>query len=153
MSILQLNQGMPLQLLHTVRRQSRQKRCLRHIRRLLRKGTNPFIRTCCSVSLSLVMRTGADVRVSTPIIVASFVKNPRLYFPNSWKPLLKRSAMKRGIQKWRGEETNPGASKFPAGRNSVFSSEVCHSLCRCCLLHIALLPAEALQILLKIHHA
>ena len=55
------------------------------------------------------MRTGADVRVSTPIIVASFVNNPRLYFPNSWKPLLRRSAMKEGIQKWRGEDTKPGA--------------------------------------------
>ena len=40
------------------------------------QGNNPFRRTCCKVSLSLMMRTGDDVRVSTPIMVASLVRKP-----------------------------------------------------------------------------
>ena len=54
------------------------------------------------------MRTGADVRVSTAIMTASLVRNPRELFPNSSNPFRKRSPMKGGSQKWRGEETSPG---------------------------------------------
>ena len=39
-------------------------------------GNNPLILTCCKVSLSLMIRTGAEVRVSTPIITASLVRKP-----------------------------------------------------------------------------
>ena len=72
------------------------------------QGKSPLMVTCCSVSLSLTMRTGADVRVSIPIMQASLVRKPCELRPNCWKPLLKRSLMKSGIQKCRGEETNPG---------------------------------------------
>ena len=114
------------------------------------QGNSPFKRTCCKVSLSLTMRTGADVRVSTPIMAASLVRKPWLYFPNCWKPLLSRSAMNGGIQKCRGDDTSPGAYELSVAE--LFPGKVRHALRGGCLLHVALLPAEAFQSFLKIHH-
>ena len=55
-----------------------------------------------------MMRTGAEVRVSMPITVASLVRNPREVRPKCSNPFCSRLQMNSGIQKWSGEEMSPG---------------------------------------------
>ena len=61
------------------------------------------------------MRTGDEVRVSTPIITASFVRKPRDTRSAERKPSRSRLVIKSGIQKWSGEASRPGLND-DAGR-------------------------------------
>ena len=71
-------------------------------------GKSPPTEMCCRVSLSRMMRTGAEVRVSIPITVASLVRNPREVRPKCSNPFCKRLLINSGIQKCSGEEMSPG---------------------------------------------
>ena len=55
------------------------------------------------------MRTGDDVRVSTPITAASRVRNPFCLRPKSLKPSANRDDTNAGSQKCNGDDTNPAA--------------------------------------------
>lgn len=61
-----------------------------------------------SVASSRGMRTGDEVRDSTPTTTASLVKKPRMRRPKVAMPARSRSAMKRGIHSSRREGVMPG---------------------------------------------
>ena len=61
------------------------------------QGYNPLISMWLRDSLSLVMRTGADVRVSIQITMASLVRNPLAERPKTLKPLRNRLLINLGI--------------------------------------------------------
>ena len=63
------------------------------------------------------MRTGLLVRVSTPITVASLVRNPLFCLPQTLKASLRRPDTPCGNQKWSGLEMSPGAYE-EAGREA-----------------------------------
>lgn len=72
-------------------------------------GKSPFMRTCCRVLTSRRIRTGDDVRVSTAMSTASFVRNPWLMEPNFLKPCCSLFDTEGGSQKCNGLEISPGA--------------------------------------------
>ena len=73
------------------------------------QGYNPLTETCCIVAASRGMRTGDDVRDSTPINIASLVRNPLAKLPNLQNPFCKRFPTKGGNHKSSREGCIPGA--------------------------------------------
>lgn len=72
-------------------------------------GKSPWMRTCCRVSLSRMMRTGDEVLVSIAIRVASLVRKPCAFLPKVLKPSCRRLLTNEGIQKCSGLLMIPGA--------------------------------------------
>ncbi len=71
-------------------------------------GNSPAISGCMSVSGSRGMRTGVDVRDSTPTTTASRVTKPRMRRPKVVSPCRSARAMNCGIHSSSREGTMPG---------------------------------------------